>query len=45
MSLTPEQIAELRGQAGLSPTPPPEGVNNVVIRLHLLLLVLQVVNN
>lgn len=28
MSLTPEQIAELRGQAGLSPTPPPDGVNN-----------------
>lgn len=31
MSLTPEQIAELRGQAGLSPTPPPEGVNNDAI--------------
>lgn len=27
MALTPEQIAQLRGEAGLSPTPPTRGVN------------------
>lgn len=28
MALTPEQIAQLRGEAGLSPIAPPKGVNN-----------------
>ncbi len=28
MALTPEQIAQLRGEAGLSPTPPAKGVNS-----------------